>query len=108
MTDEIPSMIALAESTLSLAEETPVRSDTTTKILRGTRNKEESYVSCILVSGKLITVNRGTYSRTVLVRDEGSTKHSLYGVVHAHASLEDAESPKACMFGLQCDGESEA
>lgn len=42
MIDEIPSITALAVSTLSRADETPVRSDTTTKMLSGTRNSDDS------------------------------------------------------------------
>jgi hypothetical protein len=41
--EENPSMTAHAVRTLSLADDTPVRSDTTTKILRGTRNNDDSY-----------------------------------------------------------------
>ena len=42
MREEKPSMNALAVSTLSLADETPVMSDTTTNMFNGTRNNDES------------------------------------------------------------------
>jgi len=42
MTEEKASMHELAASTAYRADETPVNSDTTTKVLRGTRNKDDS------------------------------------------------------------------
>lgn len=43
MRDENVSMSALAPRTAVRADETPVRRETTTKMFKGTRNKEESY-----------------------------------------------------------------
>ena len=42
MMDEKPSTIAHAVKTLSRAEDTPVRSETTTKTFSGTRNSDAS------------------------------------------------------------------
>lgn len=42
MSDENSSIKALAASTMWRAEDTPVRSETTTKTLRGTRKRDES------------------------------------------------------------------
>lgn len=39
---ENPSITALADSTASRAEDTPVKRETTTKTFRGTRNRAES------------------------------------------------------------------
>lgn len=43
--DEKANMIALAVRTPLRAEETPVRRETTTKMLSGTRKRDESYIT---------------------------------------------------------------
>jgi hypothetical protein len=43
--DEKANMIALAVRTPLRADETPVRSETTTKMLSGTRKRDESYIN---------------------------------------------------------------
>lgn len=48
-----------------------------------------------------------THRCPVFVRDEATTEHALYGVVHADASLECTECPEADMFIVVIDGNGE-
>jgi len=76
--DEKVNMSEEAVRTL-VRSETPMRREATTKILSGTRNRDDN---CKISKHSVLEKRRKTcYRGTVFIRDESSTKRSLHGII---------------------------
>ena len=94
--DEMASITAQVVSTASRAEDTPVSKDTTTNTFSGTRNKADSYVQVSVLNHT--SPMKGAHRRTMLVRNQRTTKHALHWVIHPDTSLEQTKRPKFEVF----------
>ena len=101
--DEKANMIELAVRTPLRADETPVRRETTTKMLSGTRKRDESYITKLGGSGNNNQRSRGAYCCSMFIGDESSTKCALNRIIHPNTSFEKTKSVKSRSFIFRSD-----
>ena len=99
--DEKANMIELAVRTPLRAEETPVRRETTTKMLRGTRKRDESYITKLGFNNNQISCE--AYCRSMFIGNESTTKCALNRIIHPNTSFEKTKSIKSRSFIFRSD-----